>query len=85
MHWLIEEENRANIHLQHSFYERKRFILKRKESFFYTACLLNIDSLFIKHWVYDKLKYILPIYVLNIGHIKRLIYYRNLTSILCPK
>ena len=55
MHWLIEEENRANIHLQHSFYERKRFILKRKESFFYTACLLNIDSLFIKHWAYKEI------------------------------
>ena len=34
---------------------------------------LLLYSLFIKHWVYEKLKYILPNYVSNIGHIKRLI------------
>ena len=65
MHWLIWKTTGQIYIFSTNFMKEKGLFLRERKLLLY--------SLFIKHWVYEKLKYILPNYVSNIGHIKRLI------------
>jgi len=59
MHWINLKEDRANIHLQHSFYKEKRFIFERgKET--------SLQHVY-KHRAYEKLEYIARLFTKHWG------------------